>query len=126
MGRWRDGRGRLTVLGDGGTAGIPLEIAASYRARTKGLLGRDSLNGAMLLSPAGSVHTFRMRIPIDVAYLDRRLKVVAVRTMRPGRLGLPRLRARHVLEAEAGAMEGWGVRVGVRVAVEADLGAEGD
>lgn len=126
MGRWRDGRGRLTVLGDGGTAGIPLEIAASYRARTKGLLGRDSLNGAMLLSPASSVHTFRMRIPIDVAHLDRHLNVIAVCTMRPGRLGLPRLRARHVLEAEAGAMAGWGLRVGVRVAVETEVGAKGD
>ncbi|MGW2642561.1 DUF192 domain-containing protein [Streptomyces sp. NPDC001348] len=123
MGRWRDGQGRLTVLGDGGTAGIPLEIAASYRARTRGLLGRDSLDGAMLLSPASSVHTFRMRMPIDVAHLDRRLNVIAVHTMKRGRLGLPRLRARHVLEAEAGAMEGWGVRVGVRVAVEA--GGEG-
>ncbi|MFF4401759.1 DUF192 domain-containing protein [Streptomyces sp. NPDC001480] len=119
MGRWRDGRGRLTVLGDDGSTGVavPLEIAASYRARTKGLLGRDSLDGAMLLSPASGVHTFRMRMPIDVAYLDRRLHVIAVRTMRPGRLGLPRLRARHVLEAEAGAMEGWGVRAGVRVGV---------
>ncbi|CAM5394951.1 hypothetical protein STENM327S_08476 [Streptomyces tendae] len=54
---------------------------------------------------------------IDVAYLDRRLTVIAVRTMRPGRLGLPRLRARHVLEAEAGALGEWGVRVGARVEV---------
>ncbi|MEU5596295.1 DUF192 domain-containing protein [Streptomyces sp. NPDC020298] len=126
MARWRDGRGTLTVLGDGegdgGSAspGIPLEIATSYRARTKGLLGRDSLDGAILLSPASGVHTFRMRMPIDVAYLDRRLHVIAVRTMPPGRLGLPRLRARHVLEAEAGAMEGWGVRVGVRMVVEVE------
>jgi uncharacterized membrane protein (UPF0127 family) len=75
------------------------------------------VDGALLLSPAGSVHTFRMRFPIDVAYLDRRLRVIAVRTMKPGRLGLPRLRSRHVLEAEAGEMEGWGVRVGVRVEV---------
>ncbi|MBB4897241.1 hypothetical protein FHS37_001268 [Streptomyces griseostramineus] len=98
---------------------VPLEIAASYRARTKGLLGRDSLDGALLLSPANSVHTFRMRMPIDVAYLDRRLTVVAVRTMPPGRLGLPRLRARHVVEAEAGAMERWGVTVGTRVEITA-------
>jgi uncharacterized membrane protein (UPF0127 family) len=97
---------------------VPLEVAASYRARTRGLLGRDSLDGALLLSPANSVHTFRMRMPIDVAYLDRRLRVIAVRTMPPGRLGLPRLRARHVLEAEAGAMEGWGLRVGARVEVD--------
>lgn len=120
MGRWRDGRGELAVRGEAAGAPsvrVPLEIATSYRARTKGLLGRDSLDGALLLSPANSVHTFRMRMPIDVAYLDRRLTVVTVRTMPPGRLGLPRLRARHVIEAEAGAMERWGLRVGVRVEV---------
>jgi uncharacterized membrane protein (UPF0127 family) len=117
--RWRDGRGELVVHGGEAEASVrvPLEIAASYRARTRGLLGRDSLDGAILLSPANSVHTFRMRMAIDVAYLDRHLRVVAVRTMRPGRLGLPRLRARHVVEAEAGAMDGWGVREGVRVDV---------
>ncbi|MFF0970023.1 DUF192 domain-containing protein [Streptomyces sp. NPDC003703] len=134
--RWRDGRGSLVVhgpmdeLGTAGRAGttgrvgeavdglvVPLELATSYRARTKGLLGRDRVDGALLLSPAGSVHTFGMRVPIDVAYLDRRLRVLAVVTMRPGRLGLPRLRSRHVLEAAAGAMAGWGLRAGVRVEV---------
>ncbi|MET7734687.1 DUF192 domain-containing protein [Streptomyces sp. NPDC005402] len=117
MGRWQDGRGELVVHGERGELAVPLEIASSYRARTKGLLGRDSVDGALLLSPAGSVHTFRMRFPIDVAYLDRGLRVIAVRTMKPGRLGLPRVRSRHVLEAGAGVMEGWGVRVGVRVRV---------
>ncbi|MGW5278818.1 DUF192 domain-containing protein [Streptomyces collinus] len=120
MARWRDGHGSLLIHpGDGGAPlTVPLEIAASYRARTRGLLGRDEVEGALLLSPAGSVHTFGMRIPVDVAYLDRRLTVIAVRTMPPGRLGLPRLRSRHVLEASAGAMAGWGLRAGVRVTVE--------
>jgi uncharacterized membrane protein (UPF0127 family) len=72
----------------------------------------------MLLTPANSVHTFRMRIAIDVAYLDRDLTVTAVRTMKPGRLGLPRLRSRHVLEAEAGAMARWGLTPGTGVSVE--------
>ncbi|MFE9447066.1 DUF192 domain-containing protein [Streptomyces sp. NPDC006739] len=116
--KWRDGRGMLVVHREDGTSvSVPLEIATSYRARTKGLLGRDAVDGAMLLSPAGGVHTFRMRIPIDVAYLDRHLDVIAVRTMAPGRLGLPRLRSRHVLEAEAGAMAGWGLGDGARVSV---------
>ncbi|MEV0175222.1 DUF192 domain-containing protein [Streptomyces sp. NPDC050803] len=122
MGRqWADGRGKLVIggQGPGGLVSLPLEIASSYRARTRGLLGRDSVDGVLLLTPANSVHTIGMRIPIDVAYLDRRLTVIAVRTMRPGQLGRPRLRARHVLEAEAGAMAGWGLRVGVRVEVEA-------
>ena len=119
MARWRDGRGHLVVGGEAGVR-IPLEIAASYRARTKGLLGRDAVDGAMLLTPANGVHTFRMRIPIDVAYLDCHLTVIAVRTMRPGRLGLPRLRSRHVLEAGAGAMAGWGLTAGMTVAIEPD------
>ncbi|MFI1799931.1 DUF192 domain-containing protein [Streptomyces sp. NPDC020379] len=96
---------------------VPLEVAASYRARTRGLLGRDDIEGALLLTPASSVHTFRMRFPIDVAYLDRHLTVLAVRTMRPWRLGAPRVRSRHALEAAAGAMRLWGLRPGVRVEI---------
>ncbi|MFD4634697.1 DUF192 domain-containing protein [Streptomyces sp. NPDC058284] len=99
------------------SAEIPLEIADSARARRRGLLGRTGMTGALLLSPASSVHTVRMRFAIDVAYLDRELRVLSVRTMRPGRIGLPRPRARHVIEAEAGAMAGWGVRRGARIVV---------
>ncbi|MCP9944780.1 DUF192 domain-containing protein [Streptomyces somaliensis] len=117
---WRNGTGTLRI-GDGGAA-VPVEIAASYRTRARGLLGRDGIDGAMLLTPCGSVHTFRMRFAIDVAYLDRDLTVLAVVPgMRPGRLGLPRPRARHVLEAEAGAMERWGVRPGLRLLVDAPV-----
>ncbi|MEE1771445.1 DUF192 domain-containing protein [Streptomyces sp. JV185] len=119
MAQWRNGNGTLTVTDGQGGQGeeIPLRIAASYRARSRGLLGQDGIDGALLITPCGSVHSFRMRFTIDVAYLDRKFKVVAVHTMKPGRLGMPRLRARHVVEAEAGAMEKWGIRPGVRVAV---------
>ncbi|MFJ6849655.1 DUF192 domain-containing protein [Streptomyces sp. NPDC091271] len=117
MGKWRDGSGTLTVGADPGAREVPLRVAASYRARSRGLLGVDGVDGALLITPCGGVHTFRMRFTIDVAYLDRKFGVLAVRTMKPGRLGLPRLRARHVVEAEAGAMERWGVRPGTRVRV---------
>ncbi|MFI0722267.1 DUF192 domain-containing protein [Streptomyces sp. NPDC021224] len=114
--RWRDGAATLrTPEGE-----VPLRVAASYRARTRGLLGAEGIEGALLLTPASSVHTVRMRFAIDVAYLDRRLRVRAVRTMPPGRVGRPRLRARHVLEAEAGAFARWGVRRGVTLEVSAD------
>ncbi|MFI8510919.1 DUF192 domain-containing protein [Streptomyces sp. NPDC085460] len=123
MGRsWRDGAGTMAV--PGGPV-VPVEIAASLRARRRGLLGRDGIAGAMLLTPASSVHTFGMRFPIDVAHLDRELRVLAVVTMPPGRLGALRLRARHVLEAEAGAMAGWGLRPGVRVTVTPGAGGGG-
>ncbi|MFD9904958.1 DUF192 domain-containing protein [Streptomyces sp. NPDC059063] len=96
---------------------IPLEIADSSGARRRGLLGRDGVAGALLLTRTRGVHTLGMRFAVDVAYLDRELRVLSVRTMRPGRVGLPRLGARQVLEAEAGAMAAWGVRAGVRLTV---------
>lgn len=116
MGKWTDGVGSLVVPGE--PAEVPLEVAASYRARRRGLLGRDGVAGALLIVRTNSVHTFGMRFAIDVAYLDRSFRVLSVVTMRPGRLGMVRPRGRHVLEAEAGAMAGWGVRAGVRVRVE--------
>ncbi|MDQ0794285.1 DUF192 domain-containing protein [Streptomyces sp. B1I3] len=122
MGTWRNGSGILTVGTGAGTQEVPLRIAASYGARARGLLGTDGVDGALLITPCGSVHTFRMRFAIDVAYLDREFGVLAVRTMKPGRLGLPRLRARHVVEAEAGAMAEWGLRPGARVRVSATGG----
>ncbi|MFI5768331.1 DUF192 domain-containing protein [Streptomyces sp. NPDC051658] len=119
MAQWRNGKGTLTVTDaqGGQEEEIPLRIAASYRARSRGLLGQDGIDGALLITPCGSVHSFRMRFTIDVAYLDRKFRVVAVHTMKPGRLGMPRLRARHVIEAEAGAMEKWGIRPGARVSI---------
>ncbi|MEE1756300.1 DUF192 domain-containing protein [Streptomyces sp. SP18CS02] len=123
MGKWRNGTGLLTVPGR--AEPVAVEIAASYGTRRRGLLGRDGIDGALLLTPCNSVHSFGMRFAIDVAYLDRRLNVVAVRTMPPGRLGLPRPRARHVLEARAGAMEGWGLRAGVPLGITAGRGPEG-
>ncbi|MDQ3107191.1 MAG: DUF192 domain-containing protein [Actinomycetota bacterium] len=94
-----------------------LEVATSFGARLRGLLGRDSLEGALLLRPAKSVHTAGMRFAIDVATCDRDLVVVATTTLRPYRMTRPRREARCVIEAEAGAFERWGLRVGDRLEV---------
>lgn len=94
-----------------------LEIARTSRTRRRGLLGRDSVEGAMLLEPARSVHTFGMRIPIDVVHLDRDRRVLRVVTMRPNRLGRPVRGARSVLECEAGAMARWGVHPGAELEI---------
>src|SRR3954471_16244231 len=89
-----------------------LEVATSLRERTRGLLGRDGIDGAILLRPAKSVHTFRMRFPIDVAFCDRDLRVVKVVTLARNRVTRPVVKAHAVIESEAGTMLRWGVRVG--------------
>ena len=94
-----------------------LEVAESMSTRARGLLGRDGIEGAILLKPARSVHTIRMRFAIDVAYLDGDQRVVRIVTMAPNRIGLPVWRARSVVEAEAGSFERWGLRSGDRVEI---------
>ena len=92
-----------------------LEVASSWRERRRGLLGRPGIEGCLLLDPARSVHTIRMRFPIDVAFCARdgqSLTVLATACMPPWRVGRPRLRARCVLEAEAGAFERWRLTAG--------------
>ena len=78
-----------------------LEIAESRRDRRVGLLGRDGIDGALLLRPARSVHTMKMRFSIDIAHLDRELVVLSTTTMSPWRFGAWSPRASAVIEAEA-------------------------
>ena len=84
-----------------------LEVAEATTSRARGLLGRDGLDGALLLRPAAAVHTLGMRFPIDVAYCDADLVVLETVTMPRWRLGRPRPSARAVVEAEAGAFARW-------------------
>jgi hypothetical protein len=89
-----------------------LEVADERSTRRRGLLGRDGIEGALLLTPARSVHTIGMQFPIDVAWLDADLTVLRTARLSRNRLSRPVLRARCVLEAEAGSFARWGVQVG--------------
>jgi uncharacterized membrane protein (UPF0127 family) len=89
-----------------------LEIADSRRSRRVGLLGRDGIDGALLLTPARSVHTIRMRFAIDVVHLDRNLVVLSVVTMKPGRIGRWRRRCHSIIETEAGCVRVWDIHSG--------------
>jgi uncharacterized protein len=97
-----------------------LEVARSRRGRAKGLLGRDGIEGALLLPATRSVHTFGMRFPIDVALCEDEGDLVVVRVVRMARwrMSRPSLRARTVIEAEAGAFARWNLRPGDRLEVK--------
>jgi hypothetical protein len=99
---------RSSVLADAA------EIADTAAKRRHGLLGRDSLsNGqALWIVPCEGVHTWFMRFPIDVLYLDRKNKVRKVRrVMRPWRVSICLL-AHSVLELPVGIIEQTGTQPG--------------
>ena len=89
-----------------------VEIADARSARRTGLLGRDGIDGAIVLRPCRWVHTIGMRFPIDVAFVSDDGVVVKTMQMHRRRVGVPVWRASAVIEAEAGAFARWGLRVG--------------
>lgn len=89
-----------------------LEVAQSRPGRRRGLLGRDGIDGAILLRPARSVHTVGMRFPIDVAFCDADLRVIRVVRLSRHRVSRLVWRSHAVIEAEAGAFDRWQLRPG--------------
>src|SRR5258708_30366928 len=91
---------RQTVLAD------CVEVADRGATRRKGLLGRSGLPAGegLWIVPCESVHTFGMKFPIDLVYLDRKKKVKQVRSgVPPWRLSAC-LSAHSVLELASGTV----------------------
>ncbi|MEM1332072.1 MAG: DUF192 domain-containing protein [Actinomycetota bacterium] len=88
------------------------EVAPDRRSRRKGLLGRDGIDGAFVIEPCRWVHTLGMRFDLDVAHLDADGRVLRTATLARHRIGRPVPRAAKVIEAERGAFQRWGLRVG--------------
>ena len=79
---------RLCTVRDGDRA--PFEgrwvVASSPLLRLRGLAGRRPDSTVMVFPRCRDVHTLTMRHPLDVAFLDRRGRVIAVhRLVLPGR-----------------------------------------
>jgi uncharacterized membrane protein (UPF0127 family) len=94
-------------------------VADNPLTRLRGLLGRSELPAGegLLLRPSPSIHTWFMRFPIDVVFLDGELRVLAVRhRVRPWRMA-GRRGARAVLELAAGEASRLDIPAGSRLSL---------
>lgn len=83
--------------------------AGDFESRSRGLLGRDSLEPeeGLWIIPCPMIHTFFMRFAIDVVFLDAGLKVVRViEGLKPWRFSPWVFSARSVLELAGGTLQG--------------------
>jgi hypothetical protein len=90
------------------------DVADTSEKRRVGLLKHTSLapGEGLWIAPCESVHTFFMKFPIDLVYLDKRLRVRKVRhVVRPWRLSAC-LTAHSVLELPAGSVAETGTVAG--------------
>lgn len=111
----------MTVQSTRRPVGI-VEIAASLRDRTIGLLGRTGLaeGTGLLLAPCLQIHTWFMRFPIDVVFLDGDNVVVTLHErVGPFRLASGGWRSRKALELPAGTVAQLGLMPGEALGMEA-------
>ena len=97
------------------------ERAASFMQRFKGLMGRPTLDfgEGLHIAPCNSIHTFFMRIPIDVAFLDPSGVIVKqFSALPPWRTTALYRKARTVLELPAGTLSASGTQEGDRLDFE--------
>ena len=96
------------------------EVADTSAKRRTGLLKHERLEPGegLWIVPCESVHTFFMKFPIDLVYLDKRHKVRKVRSaVRPWRLSACLL-AHSVIELPAGAVKQSGTQAGDELVID--------
>lgn len=112
------------LLTDDGRELARIEMAETARERTRGLLGRSSLSTGhtMWLAPCRLIHTIGMRFAIDVVFLDRDARVVAISERIPSfRLAWGGWRARGVLEFAAGEVARLRISSGQQLRLSTDV-----
>jgi uncharacterized membrane protein (UPF0127 family) len=105
---------RNAVLGDA------VDVADTSAKRRVGLLKHEGLapGDGLWIVPCESVHTFFMKFPIDLVYLDRKRKVRKVRNAVPAWRLSACLSAHSILELPAGTVEKTGTRPGDELLIE--------
>lgn len=98
-----------------------LELAEAMGRRSRGLIGHAPLHSGqgMLIRPCRWIHMFGMAFSIDVIYVNRVGRIVAVtEDLRPNRIDRPVFSALYVVELPAGEIRRTGLSVGDSVEVE--------
>ena len=105
---------RNTILGEA------VEVADTSEKRRVGLLKHTRLEpgSGLWIVPCESVHTFFMKFPIDLVYLDKKRKVRKVRHAVPAWRLSACLTAHSILELPAGAAEASGTMPGDQLSIE--------
>jgi uncharacterized protein len=96
---------------------VRVRSAKSLIHRTVGLLGTSQLpeGEGLWLAPCPSIHTFFMRYPIDVVFLDAAGTVLYQATLPPWRITRFVAHSRGALELSAGTLQRTQTVVGDRI-----------
>ena len=93
------------------------EEAGKFFSRAAGLMFRKKLeqNKGLLIKffpHSSAVHSFFMRFPIDLIFVDKDMHVVDLKTLKPWRAYFPKKQCKYVLEVNEGVIKEKGIEIG--------------
>jgi uncharacterized membrane protein (UPF0127 family) len=99
-----------------------LSVAETHWSRLRGLMCRSASSfadgDALWIVPSRGVHTFAMKFPIDVIYLDNKKFVVHLeQNLRPWRVAPVSLRTASVLELPGDTLKSSGTTIGDEIEI---------
>ncbi|HTE89999.1 MAG TPA: DUF192 domain-containing protein [Terriglobales bacterium] len=99
-----------------------LSIAATHWTRLRGLMCTEAdsfhTGQGLWIVPSRGVHTFAMRFPIDVVYLDEEKTVVHLeQDLKPWRVAALRMQAASVIELPRNILHTTGTSIGDEIEI---------
>ncbi len=79
-------------------------MASTFFSRLKGLMGKKNLasNAGIIIKPCNSIHTFGMKIAIDVVFVDKDNRVIhIIENMQPKKTSPIIKKSKFVIELNA-------------------------
>ena len=115
---------QVVIDGDDAVLSSKCKTAIDFFSRLMGLMFREKLDDdeALLIAPCNSIHTFFMRFPIDLVFIDREWNIVTEkRNIMPGKIINPINGAWAVVELKGGHIDLMGIAdsiMGKKVRIE--------
>ena len=91
-----------------------IKIAQNFFTRSVGLIFKKSLleNEGLIIKPCFSVHTFFMRFKIDILFVNKQNKIIALyENVKPWRILPLHFKSYYVIELPAGSISSKNIKV---------------
>ncbi|HET6454229.1 MAG TPA: DUF192 domain-containing protein [Armatimonadota bacterium] len=107
----------MRIVHNGRVIAEEATVAGTFCGRLIGLIGRRSLPpcSALVIPRCTQVHTFGMRFPIDVLFLNEDNVILAAESLRPWRISKRHPGATKVIELPPGTIAEYSISIGDRL-----------
>ncbi|MEG6612971.1 DUF192 domain-containing protein [Pseudoclostridium thermosuccinogenes] len=97
-----------------------ISIADTFMRRFLGLMGKKEIppGKGLIITPCNSIHTFFMRMPLDIIFIDKsNIALHVIENLQPWRISPVILNARSVIEVPSGTVKKTGTTQGDRLEI---------